>query len=280
MVDLDREETYLSDSQFFRFDLRDLPGSFSEPPAFPGPYQVEARGNSFWAGELLSSVLPLGSGGTRLVLLGEGQEAEAATNSFSIGSSAFADCFIPPHALAPYGYLHAGLHAGGAGDLAQALERRLLAERAQLLPEIPTADNPAKALAWSCFDYQPIFVVSPRYRGLAQASQQLWTRITKLPSFTTPPAAAEFLLLAFESRHEQGDPYAVVILGDDPELNLVVEIARSRTGAVFRLPSPPGNDLEQALGYWYRLAWTAYYTALIQRADPGDLEALGQLYPA
>jgi hypothetical protein len=212
--------------------------------------------------------------------LGEGQEAEAAPRSFTIGSSAFADCFIPPHALAPYGYLHAGLHAGGAGDLAQALERRLLAERAQLLPEIPTADNPAKELAWSCFDYQPIFVASPRYRNLGSALQQLWTRIAKLPSFSAPPAAAEFLLLAFEARHEQADPYAVIILGDDPELGVATEIVEPRAGAVFRLPQAAGADLEQALSYWYRLAWTAYYTALIQGSDPGDLELLAQLYPS
>jgi hypothetical protein len=277
MVDLDREETYLNDNQFFRFDLRDLPGSFTSPPPFPGPYRIEARGNSWWAGEILSSVLPLGDG-TRLVLLGEGHEAESAPHSFTIGSSALADCFIPPHALAPYGYLHAGLHAGGAGDLAQTLERRLLAERAQLLPEIPTADNLAKELAWSCFDYQPIFVTSSRYRGLGPALQQLWTRIAKLPSFSAPPAAAEFLLLAFEARHEQADPYAVVILGDDPELTVAAEIVESRAGAVFRLPQAAGNDLEQALSYWYRLAWAAYYTALIQGSDPGDLELLAQLY--
>ncbi|MER3603217.1 MAG: mannose-6-phosphate isomerase, partial [Thermus sp.] len=94
-----------------------------------------------------------------------------------------------------------------------------------------------------------------------------------------PPTALEFFLTGLEARHEQGDPLAAVLLGRGAEVSLAKEILESRVDTVAELPPPEdgASPLAQALALWYRLAWTAYYLALLYGVDPGDQEVLSRL---
>lgn len=289
MRNLDREETYLVDRRGLALELRDLVGSGPEPEGpYPGPYGVLGYGEGALAAAL-SGLPDWTETGTQFVLeggydLGEARALGLLAESgraqvVRVGLREGAEVPIPPSPLAPYRYLRFLLLATGQGEALAEVDRLLLEERRRLLPEVPTEENPAKFLAYTLLERVPL-VYSPFQRALEWGAQSLFARIGKSLSLTPPPSALEFFLTGLEARHEQGDPLAALLLGEGEALDLAKEILESRVDIVVELRPPEAPRLAQALLLWYRLAWTAYYLALLYGADPGDQEVLDRLRQA
>jgi hypothetical protein len=286
MRDLDREETYLVDRQGLALELRDLVGTGPVPQGtYPGPHGVLAYGEGRFAAELLDfpewveeGTLFLLEGGydlgeaAAMGLLAESGRARVVRVGFRQG----VDVHVPPSPLSPYRYLRFLLLATGQEEALKEVDAKLLEERRRLGPEVPLEENPAKFLAYTLLERLPLFY-SPFFRPLEAAAQSLTARIGKSLSLTPPFSALEFFLTGLEARHEQGDPLAAVLLGGGEAVALAKEILETRVDAVAEVPSPEGSRLAQAVALWYRLAWTAYYLALLYGVDPSDQEVLERL---
>lgn len=281
MRDLDKQETYLVDRKGLAVELRDLVGSGPEGDHLKGPYGLLAYGEAWWVGRLLE--LPEWTEeGTQFLLKGgyDLGAAQALGLVAETGKARLVQVELPPSPLNPYRYLRYVLLAMGKAEALAQVDRLLLEERKRLGPEVPLEENPAKFLAYTLLERTPLFY-APSYPGLAEAAQGLFARIGKSLSLTPPPTALEFFLTGLEARHEQGDPLAAVLLGSGAEVGLAKEILESRVDTVAELPPPEGaSPLAEALALWYRLAWTAYYLALLYGVDPGDQEVLSRLREA
>lgn len=286
MRDLDREETYLADRRGLALELRDLVGSGPVPlEAYPGPHGVLAYGEGHFAAQL-SGLPDWTEEGTLFLLeggydLGEAAAMELLAESgrvrvVRVGFREGAEVHLPPSPLNPYRYLRFLLLATGQEAALKEADEALLAERRRLTPEVPLEENPAKFLAYTLLERLPVFY-APFFRPLEGAAQSLFARMGKSLSLTPPHSALEFFLTALEARHEQGDPLAAVLLGGGEAVGLAKEILETRVDALVEVPLPPGSRLAQALALWYRLAWTAYYLALLYAADPSDPEVLERL---
>ncbi|MGQ9511249.1 MAG: SIS domain-containing protein [Thermaceae bacterium] len=278
MRDLDKQETYLADRKGLAVELRDLVGSGPTPEAsLPGPYGLLAYGEAWWTEDLLG--LPEWTEeGTQFLLQGgyDLGTAQAVGILAETGRAKLHRVELPPSPLNPYRYLRYLLLAMGKEEVLREVDQALLEERRRLGPEIPLEENPAKFLAYTLLERTPLFY-APGYPGLAEAAQGLFARIGKSLSLTPPPTALEFFLTGLEARHEQGDPLAAVLLGQGEAVSLAKEILESRVDTVVELSPKEGRPLVQALTLWYRLAWSAYYLALLYGTDPGDQEVLSRL---
>jgi len=286
MRDLDREETYLVDRRGLALELRDLVGTGPVPPApYPGPHGVLAYGEGWFAARLLS--LPeWGEEGTLFLLEGGYDLGEAAAMGLlaetgrakvvRVGFREGVEVYLPPSPLNPYRYLRFLLLATGQEEALEEVDGALLQERRRLAPEVPLEENPAKFLAYTLLERLPLFF-SPFFRPLEEAAQSLFARMGKSLSLTPPHSALEFFLTGLEARHEQGDPLAAVLLGGGEAASLAKEILETRVDAMAEVPAPEGSRLAQAMALWYRLAWTAYYLALLYGVDPSDQEVLERL---
>ncbi len=286
MRDLDREETYLVDRRGLALELRDLVGTGPVPTApYPGPHGVLAYGEGWFAARLLS--LPEWvEEGTLFLLEGGYDLGEAAAMGLlaetgkagvvRVGFREGVEVYLPPSPLSPYRYLRFLLLATGQEEALKEVDGALLQERRRLTPEVPLGENPAKFLAYTLLERLPLFY-SPFFRPLEEAAQSLFARIGKSLSLTPPYSALEFFLTGLEARHEQGDPLAAVLLGGGEAASLAKEILETRVDAMAEVPAPEGSRLAQAVALWYRLAWTAYYLALLYGVDPSDQEVLERL---
>jgi hypothetical protein len=286
MRDLDREETYLVDRQGLALELRDLVGTGPVPQGtYPGPHGVLAYGEGRFAAELLAFPEWVEEG-TLFLLEGGYDLGEAAAMGLlaesgrarvvRVGLRQGVDVHVPPSPVSPYRYLRFLLLATGQEEALKEVDAKLLEERRRLGPEVPLEENPAKFLAYTLLERLPLFY-SPFFRPLEAAAQSLTARIGKSLSLTPPFSALEFFLTGLEARHEQGDPLAAVLLGGGEAVALAKEILETRVDAVAEVPPPEGSRLAQAVALWYRLAWTAYYLALLYGVDPSDQEVLERL---
>ena len=288
MRDLDREETYLADRRGLALELRDLVGSGPVPKeAYPGPHAALGYGEG-WLAARLSGLPDWTEEGTLFVLEGGYDLGEAAalalvaeTERVRVVRMGFREgaAYLPPSPLAPYRYLRFLLLATGQEEALSEVDKALLEERKRLTPEVPLEANPAKFLAYTLLERLPLFY-APFFRPLEEAAQSLFARIGKSLSLTPPHSALEFFLTGLEARHEQGDPLAAVLLGEGEAVRLAKEILETRVDAVAEVPPPEGSRLAQAVALWYRLAWTAYYLALLYGVDPSDPEVLERLREA
>ncbi|WP_038045464.1 SIS domain-containing protein [Thermus caliditerrae] len=288
MRDLDREETYLADRRGLALELRDLVGSGPVPKeAYPGPHAALGYGEG-WLAARLSGLPDWTEEGTLFVLEGGYDLGEAAalalvaeTERVRVVRVGFREgaAYLPPSPLAPYRYLRFLLLATGQEEALSEVDKALLEERKRLTPEVPLEANPAKFLAYTLLERLPLFY-APFFRPLEEAAQSLFARIGKSLSLTPPHSALEFFLTGLEARHEQGDPLAAVLLGEGEAVRLAKEILETRVDAVAEVPPPEGSRLAQAVALWYRLAWTAYYLALLYGVDPSDPEVLERLREA
>lgn len=281
MRDLDKQETYLVDRRGMAVELRDLAGSGPTPEGpLPEPYGLLAYGEAWWVGRLLG--LPEWTEeGTQFLLQG-GYDLGAALALGLVaetGRARLERLELPPSPLNPYRYLRYVLLAMGKEEVLLEVDRALLEERRRLGPEVPLEENPAKFLAYTLLERTPLFY-APDHPGLQEAAQALLARVGKSLSLVPPPTALEFFLTGLEARHEQGDPLAAVLLGSGAGVALAKEILESRVDTVAELAPPEAGPLAQALALWYRLAWTAYYLALLYGVDPGDPEVLLRLREA
>ncbi len=293
LPDLDNLETYRADKSRLGRALEALPGDFPRPEgAFPAPYGVIGFGEGWWAAELLKGRFPdtLAPGTTFVLAGGYGlgrltgllsAAREVSRRVVVLGFGPEAEVPVPSSPLAPYRYLRYVLEATGEAELGAAVDRALSVEKERLLPYQKSPENPAKLLAWGLLERVPLWVAAPRYPFLAQALQQVFARIGKSLSIAPPPGALEFFITALEARHEQGDPLVGVVLGEDEETALAREVLATRVDHLEELDPPEAQGpIPEALAYWYRLAWTAYYLALLYRKDPGDHEVLARLREA
>lgn len=293
MRDLDAQETYLADRMGLAFDLRDLVGSGPIPQAsYAPPYGVVGYGEAWWAARLARDWIgaEFTERGTQFVLeggydlgqaLSAGLYAGAGAEVVRLGYREEVEVQVAAHPLSTYRYLRFLLLATGQEAELRRIDRALLLERERLRPEVGLEKNPAKFLAYSLLERTPLWVAPERYAGLAQAMQQIYARIGKSLSITPPPSGLEFFLTGLEARHEQGDPLAAVLLGDDERKRVSQEILESRVDTLIELPEPEAEGtLAKALCYWYRVAWASYYVALLYGVEPGDWEVLERLREA
>ena len=293
MRNLDAHEDYKVDKAQLHRDLAGLVGSFPTPrEAYPAPYGVVGYGEAWWPAQLaqLWTGRLMTEGGTQFVLqggldLGAAAGAVAAAEASGaravrVGFGDAVDVAVEPHPLSPYRYLRFLQEATGESETGDRTDRAVGALAAGLKPEVPTEDNPAKFFAWNLVERVPLWVVSERYAGtgLASALQQTFARIAGSLSIAPPPGSLEFFITALEARHEQGDPLAAVVVGEDERTRLAVEVLETRVDTVLELPEPPAEGLiPEAMAAWYFVAWAAYYLAILYGRDPGDAEVLARL---
>jgi len=293
LPDLDNLESYKVDKSRVGRELENLIGDYPRPEGeFPAPYGVVGFGEGWWPAELLRTRFPDAiASGTTFVLAGGfgGERAEAAIDAAKresrrvvvLGFGPEAEVLVSPSPVSAYRYLAYVLAASGELELLSSLDQALAAEKERSAPYVESSANPAKLLAWGLLERIPLWVASERYPMLAQALQQTFARIAKSLSIAPPPAALEFFITALEARHEQGDPLVAVTLGEDEAVALAKEVLRTRVDYLEELEPPArGHPLVEAMAYWYRLAWTSYYLALLYRKDPGDHEVLERLREA
>ncbi len=291
MRNLDAHEDYKVDKHQLHRDLANLTASFPAPrEAYPAPYGVVGYGEAWWPAELAHLWIPrlMTEGGTQFVLqggldLGAAAGAAAAAEASGarvvrVGFSAEVDVPVEPHPLSPYRYLRFLQEATGEAETGARVDRALETLAAGLTPEVPTEDNPAKFFAWNLVERIPVWVVSERYVWLAAALQQTFARIAGSLSIAPPPGSLEFFITALEARHEQGDPLAAVVVGEDERTRLAVEILETRVDTILELPNPPAAGLvPEIMAAWYFVAWAAYYLAILYGRDPADSEVLARL---
>ncbi|WP_456446006.1 SIS domain-containing protein [Oceanithermus sp.] len=291
MRNLDAHEDYKVDERQLHRDLTGLVGSFPAPrEAYPAPYGVVGFGEAWWPAELahLWTGRLMTEGGTQFVLQGgldlgaaAGAVAAAEASGARVVRAGFGDAVdvpVDPHPLSPYRYLRFLQEATGEAEAGTRVDRALEALAAGLAPEVPTEDNPAKFFAWNLIERIPVWVVSERYRGLAPALQQTFARIAGSLSIAPPPGSLEFFITALEARHEQGDPLAAVVVGEDERTRLAVEILETRVDTVLELPEPPAEGLiPEMMAAWYFVAWASYYLAILYGRNPADAEVLARL---
>ncbi len=291
MRNLDAHEDYKVDKRQLHRDLANLVGSFPKPSeAYSAPYGVVGYGEAWWPAELAHLWIPrlMTEGGTQFVLqggldLGAAAGAVAAAEASGarvvrVGFGGGVDVPVEPHPLSPYRYLRFLQEATGEAEAGTRVDRALEALAGGLAPEVPTEDNPAKFFAWNLVERMPVWVVSERYVGLAAALQQTFARIAGSLSIAPPPGSLEFFITALEARHEQGDPLAAVVVGDDERTRLAVEILETRVDTVLELPEPPAEGLvPEMMAAWYFVAWASYYLAVLYGRDPSDAEVLVRL---
>ncbi|GGN03331.1 bifunctional glucose-6-phosphate/mannose-6-phosphate isomerase [Thermus composti] len=289
MRDLDRQETYLADRRGLALELRDLVGTGPVPAeTYPAPHAVLGYGEGWFAAQ--ASGLPdWTEEGTLFLLEGGYDLGEAAALGIlaesgrvrvvRVGFREGVEVYLPPSPLSPYRYLRFLLLATGQEGALKEVDEALLKERRRLTPEVPLEENPAKFLAYTLLERLPVFY-APFFRPLEGAAQSLFARMGKSLSLTPPFNALEFFLTGLEARHEQGDPLAAVLLGSGEAAGLAKEILETRVDAIAEVPPPEGSRLAQAMALWYRLAWTAYYLALLYGVDPSDPETLERLREA
>lgn len=289
MRDLDREETYLADRRGLALELKDLVGSGPVPKeVYPGPHAALGYGEG-WLASQLSGLPDWTEEGTLFLLEGGYDLGEAAALSLvaetervrlvRVGFREGVEAYLPPSPLNPYRYLRFLLLATGREEALKEVDEALLGERRRLTPEVPLEENPAKFLAYTLLERLPL-LYAPFFRPLEEAGQSLLARIGKSLSLTPPHSALEFFLTGMEARHEQGDPLAAVLLGAGEAIRLAKEILETRVDAVAEVIPPEGSRLAQAVALWYRLAWTAYYLALLYGVDPSDPKVLERLREA
>jgi len=291
MRNLDAHEDYKVDSQHLAKSLRELAGNFPRPKEeYAAPYGVVGYGEAWWPAELAHLWIPrlMTEGGTQFVLQG-GLDLGAAAGAASaaeasgarvvrIGFGGKVDVSIEPYPLSPYQYLRFLQEATGESEAGRRVDAAIELLAVELAPEIRTEDNPAKFFAWSLVERIPVWVVSERYVWLAAALQQTFARVAGSLSVAPPPGSLEFFITALEARHEQGDPLAAVVVGDDECTRLAVEILESRVDTVLELPRLPAEGLiPEMLAAWYFVAWAAYYLAILYGRDPADAEVLARL---
>lgn len=193
--------------------------------------------------------------------------------------------FVGPDSLSFYTYASYLAYATGhADELAEA--NRLMLELAEKVrPEVETAQNPAKTLAWNLWNRVPLLVASKPLAGLTDLVQRVLARMGKSLSITTGEHPLEMLAGAFESRHALGDDVVGLVLGEeDDEVALAVELLETRVAQIERLALPfggvgtaPKDAGAHALVLWYLSVWVAAYLALLHGLEPTDTEVYSAL---
>ena len=286
--------------------LRSLPDTDTGPDgARPGPYGFDATGA---AAVLVPLLAPWTDGrrtsrGTQFLVAdgfaadGEAAALRAAAELAGVdlvvlgaaledeGLGAEPDVGLPDDALAPYHLVRYLAYATdrpeAVGRLASALRRVAAAAD----PGLPTAENPAKRLAWALWQRVPL-LVSERTAAPCQALvQQTFARVGKALAVPTGDHGAAVAAAAFEGRHALADDLVALVIGRRrPDTDLVEEVLATRVAQVERLAFddgwlPPATEdpVVDGLVLWYAATWVAAYGALLAELDPAAESVYGRV---
>ena len=289
----------LSVNHEFLTALAALPGSYDGPDGLRDePYGLMAFGEaSSLPGVFRSWVdAPLVLSGTQFILSGGFDYGDAAPLKVSTelaGAEVVTlghglhepSLFVGPDSLSFYTYASYLAYATGHGDDLAAANQTMLELAAVMRPEVETARNPAKTLAWSLWNRVPLLVASKPQAGLTGLLQRVFARTGKSLAITVGEHPLETLAGAFESRHSLGDDVVGLVLGDeDDETALAVELLGTRVAQIERLALPfgdvgtaPKDAGAQALVLWYAGQWVAAYLALLHGLEPADTDIYNAL---
>ncbi|CAN5900062.1 SIS domain-containing protein [soil metagenome] len=292
----------LSVNHEFLTDLADLPGSYDGPDGLrTEPYGLLAFGEAASLPSVLRSWVdaPLVLSGTQFILSGGFDYGDAAplkvgtelagAEVVTLGHGLHEpSLFVGPDSLSFYTYASYLAYATGHADDLAAANQAMLELAAVLRPEVETARNPAKTLAWNLWNRVPLLVASKTQAGLTDLVQRVLARTGKTLAITTGEHPLETLAGAFESRHGLGDDVVGLILGDeDEETALAVELLDTRVAQTERLALPfggvgvaPKDAGAHALVLWYASMWTASYLALLHGLEPADTDIYSALRDA
>lgn len=281
-----------ADTSGFLTKLAALPGSYDGPDGTkPEPYGLVAYGETAGLPRLLQPWVdaPLVVSGTQFMLASGFDYGEFAPLKLNaemtdaevivLGHAAHEPALhVPPGALSLYTYASYLAHATDNADAYTALEQTLAALRERLAPEVPTEQNPAKALAWALWNRVPLLVAGRSSAGLSELLQHAFARVGKTLAITTGEHPLEMLAGAFEARHSLGDDVVAVILGaSDEEMRFAKEVLETRVAQVehldldaMNLEPMPQDPVAQNLALWYAGMYVAAYVALLHGLDPAE----------
>lgn len=272
--------------------LADLPGSYDGPTGLRrAPYGLLAFGESAALSRVLVSWVdaPVVAKGTQFLLASGFDFGELAPLKLSaelagaepivLGFDAYEPTLrVAPGPLSTYTYLCYLAHATGhAAALAEA-EAQLALLRDGLNPQVETAQNPAKALAWALWNRVPLLLAGRADAALPDLLQRVLARVGKSLAVSLAEHPLEVVTGALEGNHQLGDDLVAVILGaEDAEMALAREVLGSRVAQVEQLALPfagVGGEVAdpgaRALVIWYAAMWVAVYLALLHQLSPGD----------
>lgn len=272
--------------------LADLPGSYDGPTGLrPSPYGLLAFGESAALSRVLACWVdaPVVAKGTQFLLASGFDFGELAPLRLSaelagaepvvIGFDAYEPTLrVAPGPLSSYTYLCYLAHATGhAAALAEA-EAQLALLRDRLSPQVETAQNPAKALAWTLWNRVPLLLAGRADAALPELLQRVLARVGKSLAVSLSEHPLEVVTGALEGRHQFGDDLVAVILGaENAEMALAREVLATRVAQVERLALPFGGVGKEvadpgarALVIWYAAMWVAAYLALLHQLSPSD----------
>jgi hypothetical protein len=285
--------------------LAALPGAYAGPDGVrPGPYGFDAagaaavvepvvadwfdgrltpQGTQFFVeggfddpAELAVRRSAVEAAGAEVVVIGaEDEDADGGTR----------DVRLPDDALAPFHLVRYLAHATGRGEAGERLSAALRQVAAAADSARPTAENPAKTLAWALWQRVPL-LVSDRTGAAAQGLvQQAFARVGKTLAIPTGAHGALVASAAFEARHALADDLVALLLGrPGPETELIEEVLATRVAQVERLafgagwlPPADADPVVDAVVLWYAATWVAAYGAILGGIDPSDDGVYGRV---
>jgi glucose/mannose-6-phosphate isomerase len=261
------------------------------PPAFVGPDTlVLASSYSGGTEETLAAVeqvlergamvLALTTGGA-LARLGEKRQFPALSFSYEAQPRAALgySLFLTLGVLVQLGYL-----APGVANVEDAISV-MRAQRAEIGPEVPTAQNRAKELATMLHGSLPVIYgggllaeVARRWKGQLNENSKNWAFFEQLPElnhnavmgYQFPPALAPQVVVVF-----------LTTARNHPRLRLREEITArilGRRGVRSTIVNGAGStDLSQMISAIQFGDFTSYYLALLNGIDPSTIEEIDYL---
>jgi hypothetical protein len=293
------------DRHGFLARLAALPDAYDGPDGVrPGPVQFDASGPAAvlvplvapWVGDRRppAGTLVLVSGGfdadgslarRRAAAEAQGSEVVVLGEAGGEATGAAPDVALDDDALAPYHVVRYLAHATGRTEAGVRLADALRRVAAAADPTVPTAENPAKRLAWALWQRVPL-LVGDRLGAAAQPLlQQTFARVGKALAVPTGDHPALVAAAAFEGRHALADDLvALVVGGRAPDHDLVEEVLATRVAQIERLhfddgwlPAAAQDSVVDGLTLWYAATWVAAYGALLAELDPADESLYGRV---
>ena len=301
----ERSTLHARDPQGFLERLRALPDAYGGPDGVrPPPYGFDAAG----AAAILVPVVTdwfdgrLTPSGTQFIAEGGFDDpAESAARRSAveaagaqvvvIGAEADGDgadgrdVRLPNDVSAPFHLVRYLAHATGQGAAGERLVNALRVVADGAAADRPTAENPAKALAWTLWQRVPL-LVSDRDGAAAQGLvQQAFAGVGKSLAVPTGAHGALVAAAAFEGRHALGDDLVALVLGrTGPETDVIEEVLATRVAQVERLcfdggwlPPADADPVVDAIVLWYAAMWIAAYGAILAGLDPSDDGVYGRV---
>lgn len=259
-------------------------------PAFAGPDTlVVASSYSGNTAETLALFEAALERGCRLVALTSGGAVRRRADEAGVAVATIPDGFVPRAAfgylaLASLGMLEAiGLIPSLEPEVAEAIEE-LGAVIARSGPQVPSSENPAKALASRILGRTPVVWGG---EGIAEVAALRWkaeiNENAKTPAFSSAlPELDHNEVEGWSGTH--GERYAVIALrreGEHPEIAarfpLSMDVARSSGALVEEVWARGRSPLAQLLTLVLSGDLTSTYLAFARNVDPTEMETISRL---